>query len=671
MMLRKQAARGRFWLCAAVAASALMLAACQTQEAPTQTGDAAVTATAGASHDLAPTQVAAVSPPGVHPGEAIYKQYCGACHDQPEATRSPAKDTLKAMSFQVLNFALTEGKMKTQGAALNAEQRAQVISYLIGRDTSNQNAWTQAMMCPDNRRGYKAGAATVAGFGFGHTNTRSMTASQASLSRAQMSNMELAWSMAFPDATTMRSQPAIVGDTMYLPVADAGAMYAIDLSNTGSPCLKWVYTAPGDAPLRTSASYGVTADGTPLLVFGGLDSTVHAVDARTGKAVWTKSVAAYSHTITTGTPVVLRDRVIVPVSQFEIMAAADNNHECCTNQGHILSLDPKTGAEQWRYNTLPPAAPIRDRGDGKMLLGPSGAPIWNSPAVDEKRGLIFFGTGESNSPPAHANTNAIIAIGLKDGKQKWSHQATPRDIYNAGCGLNPAADRLNCVGSDETVYRDVDFGASMILGKLSNGAEYVFAGQKSGSAWALNPDTGAVVWRRAIGTGGALGGVHWGIAYDRDLVFVPISSVGRPIAGEWDGTPAYKSGLYALDAATGEVKWSFTPTPDCTSVPEAQRRICGRGTAFSAAPTVIGDVVVAASLSGVVHILDRATGEELWSTGTAGDFQTVNGVPGKGGAVDAGSMVAGNGLLLVQSGYGMFGQAPGNVLLAYKPKPKR
>ena len=141
------------------------------------------------------------------------------------------------------------------------------------------------------------------------------------------------------------------------------------------------------------------------------------------------------------------------------------------------------------------ATPQRDRGDGKPLMGPSGAPIWNSPAVDEKRGLIYFGTGESNSPPAHKNTNALIAIGLKDGKEKWSFQATPADIYNSGCGLNPRADQLNCTKPPETVYRDVDFGGSSVLGRQSNGKELVYSGQKSGSVWALEPETGKVVWR--------------------------------------------------------------------------------------------------------------------------------------------------------------------------------
>ena len=43
----------------------------------------------------------------------------------------------------------------------------------------------------------------------------------------------------------------------------------------------------------------------------------------------------------------------MPVAQFEIMAAADNRVSCCTNHGYVLSLDPKTGAQQWRYDTMP------------------------------------------------------------------------------------------------------------------------------------------------------------------------------------------------------------------------------------------------------------------------------------------------------------------------------
>jgi polyvinyl alcohol dehydrogenase (cytochrome) len=532
--------------------------------------------------------------------------------------------------------------------------------------------WAPQMMCTGARARVdlgRADEATATHFGFDSNNTRKLTAKQAGLTTAQMSDMELAWSIAFPDAQIMRSQGAIVGKNLFYPVTDAGKLYAFDLSDPMKPCVQWVYSTPGEAPLRTSVAYGALADGSPLLVFSGIDSTVHAVDPRTGKARWTKPVGVYSHSMTTGTPSVLKDRVIVPVAQFEISVAADNNHDCCTNHGYVLSLDPKTGQQQWRYDTMEDAGPLRDRGDGKMLKGPSGAPIWNSPLVDEKRGLIFFATGESNSPPAHKNTNAVIAIDLKTGKERWSFHATPDDIFNSGCGLNPQPTRLNCVKAPETVYRDVDFGASVVLGKHSDGKELLYAGQKSGSVWAFEPDTGKVVWHTPLGTGGALGGIHWGIAYDADTVYAPITNVGRPIPGEWDGDPNIKPGLYALDAKTGKIKWQFNPEPPAgTPAPPAGGRGGWRGNVFSSAPTLVDGTVVTAALNGALYVNDAKTGKLLWSYETAKEYDGINGVKGKGGAIDSNSITAMNGLLLVNSGYGMFGQAGGNMLLAFKPK---
>ncbi len=528
---------------------------------------------------------------------------------------------------------------------------------------------------PDGRRWKKAGrvfspdAATSTHFGYDWRNTRKLTAKQAGLTTAQMGDMELAWGIAFPDASIMRSQGAIVGKNLFYPVAEAGKLYALDLSDPAKPCVQWVYSTPGEAPLRTSVAYSVLGDGTPLLVFSGIDSTVHAVDPSTGKALWTKPVGVYSHSMTTGTPSILKDRVIVPVAQFEISVAADNNHPCCSNHGYVLSLDPKTGAQQWRYDTMEDAKPIRDRGDGKQLMGPSGAPIWNSPVVDETRGLVYFATGESNSPPAHKNTNAVIAIDLKTGKEKWSFHATPDDIFNSGCGPNPAATRLNCTKAPETVYRDVDFGASVILAKGSDGKELLYAGQKSGSVWAFEPDTGKVVWRTSLGTGGALGGIHWGIAFDNDTVYAPITSVGRPIPGEWDGDPSIKPGLYALDAKTGKIKWQFNPeAPAGTPAPAPGTRGGWRGNVFSTAPSVIDGAVVTAALDGTVYINDAKTGALKWSYNTNRAFDGINGVKGKGGAIDSNSITAMNGLLLVNSGYAMFGQTGGNMLLAFRPK---
>ena len=604
--------------------------------------------------------------PANHPGAPVYRQNCAVCHDNAEAAHAPTKATLGAMSFQAINYALTNGKMKVQGSALTPETRGQLINYLTGKNTATLDTWSDKQLCPGPRTADLSGAATVATFGFDARNTRTLTAAQTGLTKAKIGGLELAWAMGFPDVTMMRSQAAVVGTTAFLPVAELGKLYAISLKNPAKPCVSWVYTAPGAAPLRTSAAYGVLADGRRVLAFSGQDSTLHLVDARTGTALWTKNVGVYSYSLTTGTPRVLRDRIIVPVSQYEIMQAADSRVRCCTNHGFVLSLDPRTGAQQWRYDTMEEARPVSDRGDGKMLWGPSGAPIWNSPVVDEKRGLIYFGTGESNSPPVSANTDALIAIRLADGKPQWSMQATDMDIYNAGCTRTPRPDQYNCV--KKTAYRDVDFGASLVLARLSDGRDVLLAGQKSGTAWALEPATGKVLWRHDIGTGAPNGGIHWGIAFHDDTVFVPVAVVGKQLPGGPAVDAALQPGLYALDARTGAQKWIFAATPDCTGDRKARMPRCAGQFGFSGAPTVIDGAVIEGALDGKLYAFDEKTGAKLWSYDTLRDFPTVNGVPAKGGSVDTASIVGVNGVLLVNSGYGMFGQVAGNSLLAFRPR---
>jgi len=630
-------------------------------------GLAALVLAAGAALGVATALKAQTADTLPHPGQAIYRLRCAACHDNPEETKSPAKATLSAMSYQVLSFALTQGKMQAQAAGMSEEERGQLINFLTGRSTATLDTWSQGMACAKGGVDLKA-APSVATFGFDARQTRTLTARQTGLTKAKLAKLDLAWAIGFPATTMLRAQPAVVGNTVFLPVAEASAMYAFDVSDPARPCVKWVYNTPGGSPLRTSPAYGVIADGTPVLAFSGLDTTVHVLDARTGKPLWHRPVGTYSYSLTTGTPRVLKDRIIVPVSQFEIMTAADNKVACCTNHGYVLSLDPTTGRQQWRYDTMPDATPVRDRGDGKPLLGPSGAPIWNSPVVDEARGLIYFGTGESNSPPAHRNTDALIAIRLKDGTEAWSMQATADDIFNAGCGPNPKPGQLNCVKAPETVYRDVDFGASLILARLKDGRELLFAGQKSGTVWALDPDTGKVVWRRDIGTGAPNGGIHWGIAFLDDMVIVPVAQIGRPLPGGAPIDPALQPGMYGVDARTGEIRWHYSAKPDCAGERGRKAPRCERLYGFSGAPTVIDGAVVQGSLDGRLFVLDTKTGAELWTFDALRDFQTLNGVPGRGGSFDAASIVGVNGLLLAGSGYGMFGQAPGNVLLAFRPK---
>ena len=216
------------------------------------------------------------------------------------------------------------------------------------------------------------------------------------------------------------------------------------------------------------------------------------------------------------------------------------------------------------------------------------------------------------------------------------------------------------------MFLDVDFGAGTILASRSGGRGIVLAGQKSSTLWALDADHGGkVLWSRNFGPGSIVGGIHWGIAYDGQRVFAPVSVLPGPDGKVGNGQVA---GLHAVDVDTGKVAWSFEPQPDCSGDRPSRVRNCA-GIGLSGAATVIDGAVFAGSLDGFLRAFDASTGKLLFQYDTAREFDTLNGVPGKGGAIDGASIVAANGYVFVNSGYGLLGgQTPGNVFVAFRPK---
>ena len=147
-----------------------------------------------------------------------------------------------------------------------------------------------------------------------------------------------------------------------------------------------------------------------------------------------------------------------------------------------------------------------------------------------------------------------------------------------------------------------------------------------------------------------------------------VAVIGRPLPGGPPIDPTLQPGMYAVDANTGAIKWQYSVKPDCANGRDKKAPRCERTFGFSGAPTLIDGALVQGSLDGRLFVIDARTGRELWKYDSLRDYQTLNGVPAKGGSIDGASIVAVNGLLLSGSGYGMFGQAPGNALLAFKPK---
>lgn len=452
-----------------------------------------------------------------------------------------------------------------------------------------------------------------------------------------------------PDAQRMRSQPAVTAEAIFIG-SQSGQVYAL---NPADGCIWWSYNAGTE--VRGAPLIGTDASGKPTqLYFADFGATVHSVDARTGRKLWTRTVRDHPDGTITGSLALHDGKLFVPMSSTEILSAYDPGYKCCSFRGGVAALAAVDGKPLWRWYSTDVPKPAGANRKGIPNLAPSGAPVWSTPTIDAKRGLLYVGTGENYSSPANGNSDAIIALSLSDGKLQWVQQTVAGDAWNASCGKNPGA---NCPAQDGP---DFDFGAPPILITLASGKDMLLAGQKSGDIFGLDPDAGgAILWRKRIAMGGFNGGVHWGMASDGKALFVGIADTpGSKFA---KGPP--RPGLHAFDAATGAELWSRIEPLACDK-PSYECM-----TALSAPVTAIPGAIIAGALNGKLNAYSSADGRVLWRQETSRTFTTINGVEAKGGSIDSAGPVVAGGMLIVNSGYDKFGEIGGNVLLVYRLKP--
>ncbi|MFK7914781.1 MAG: PQQ-binding-like beta-propeller repeat protein [Pseudomonadales bacterium] len=590
----------------------------------------------------------AVANPLEAPGAVVYVERCAACHDRGDKQGGPALAALRLMSAAQVKHALTRGKMRQQAQGLSRTQRQALVQYLTGSE-GKRYAVADAALCRDQTIDTTNPA--VASWGLDANSTRLQARSE--LRSDNVAQLQLQWVFALPQVSEVRSQPVVTTDTVFA-LAVSGHVFALDRA-TG--CVKW--HADLERTLRTSLTLGTVA-GEPALFMGDAAATVLALSAQDGRTLWRHDAALFDTSVTTGAPVQAGSRLIVPLSSFDVAAATNPQFPCCKGHGAVLALDVDSGERLWVRHMTPAATPRDLSSAGVQQWGPSGVPVWSTPTVDVRNGRVYVGTGENTSSPPTDLSDSVVALDLASGEIIWRFQATAGDAFNMACGRRAGP---NCPKENGP---DFDFGASIIRAEDASGAGVLFAGQKSGVVHALRARDGAVLWQRKLSEGTALGGVHWGMALAGERLFVPV-------ADPEFGRPGYvpKPGLYALQAATGQVLWSYRAQRGCeldpsdTSARDNPWPPCPYAYGFSAAPMAANDIVVAGSLDGKVRVFDAISGTVRWQYQTAQAFTAVNNVPAHGGAIDNGGVLLADDMLLVSSGYGMFGQMPGNALMAF------
>ena len=236
-----------------------------------------------------------------------------------------------------------------------------------------------------------------------------------------------------------------------------------------------------------------------------------------------------------------------------------------------------------------------------------------------------------------------MALDLNTGGIKWANKLQGYDTWTVACFTGSLT---NC---PDPKGPDYDFGQGSMLFTVKDAGksrDLVGAGQKSGVFWALDRDTGKVVWSRIVGPGGSLGGMQWGSATDGQQIYVAISNSDiKQYTLETSGETINGGSWSALDAATGKIIWQ-------TADPAGAKDV--------APMTVANGVVYAGSIASGdglnnMYALDAKTGQILWNFNS-------------GGSVVAGAAVV-DGTVYWGSGYTrpnpIYGQVSNNQFYAF------
>lgn len=583
------------------------------------------------------------------PAAQIYGSICAKCHEG-GVPKAPHSVEFQMLGPGAILAALETGVMQTQGAALSPAERRSVAEFLGGAALPLDRPYSLKRCDAPHSRFDASKPPPVDGWSMTLEGSRYVPAKAAGLDAKDVGRLKLKWAFAFPGATRARSQPTMGGGALYMGSQD-GTMYSLDMS---SGCVRWSFKA--DAEVRSSPTLEswspANAHPHPRVWFGDFNGTAYALDALNGTLLWKARVDEHPRLTITGSPRQYAGKLYVPMSSNEWASAADPTYECCTFRGGVAALDASDGRIVWRSYSIPqpPQLTGERNSAGALRHAPAGAPVWNTPTIDVKRQRLYVGTGESYTSPAVEQSDAVIAYDLGTGRMLWWHQSTKHDAWNMACFIGGGP---NCPAENGP---DLDIGAPPILHKLVSGKDVLLVGEKSADVFALEPDTGHLIWHVKYGRGGYAGGVHWGMAATPMTLYAP--SADTSFLGTEKGEA--KPGLFALSPENGSIRW-FAPAPDVC--PGDRKPACDRG--YSPPPTAIPGAVFQPSFDGWLRAYSESDGTLLWSFDTTRQFVTVSGEQAHGGSIESAGAIVAYGQVVVNSGYLFGGRMGGNVLLVF------
>ncbi len=477
------------------------------------------------------------------------------------------------------------------------------------------------------------------------------------INKENVKDLNMAWSFSTGVLKGHEGNSLVIGDTLYIHTPFPNIVYALDLNNDGA--IKWKYEPKQNYDdtvpvmccdvINRGLAYG---DGKIFL--NQADTTLVALDAETGKMVWSdKRDDPRVGATNTGVAHVFKDKIVVGISGGEFGV-----------RGYVQTYDLNGKSLYKAYSTGPDAEMLVDPEKTTSMLKPvgensslntwkgdqwkiGGGTTWGWYSYDPDLNLFYYGTGNPSTwnplqrPGDNKWTMSLFARDLDTGMAKWIYQMTPHDEWDYD-------------GVNEVILADQKVKGKMRKTAVHfdrNGFGYTMD-RASGELLVANKFDPSVNWANSVNlktglpdrnkqfspehngedtnTTGICPAAHGAkdqqpAAYSpkTGLFYVPTNHIcmdlepfeveylaGQPYVGASVNMFAAEKdnmgNFIAWDAREGKIVWSDKE----------------RFSVWSGALATAGDVVFYGTLEGYLKAVDAQTGRELWR------FKTPSGIVG-------------------------------------------
>ena len=238
-------------------------------------------------------------------------------------------------------------------------------------------------------------------------------------------DLEVKWTLQNQVFGAWQTNPIVVDGIMYITQRPNDVM-AVD-AVTGRVFWMYRHTNAENARVCCGANNrGVAVLGDKVYM-GTQDAHLIAIDRINGKPLWKVQVGDvnYAYSITMA-PLIVKDKVIVGVGGGEYGI-----------RGFVVAYDAETGAEAWKFYTIPgPGEPGHESWEGDDWEH-GGAPVWITGSFDPELNLTYWGVGNpgpdwnaAQRPGDNLYSDSVIALDADTGELKWHFQFTPNDGYD-------------------------------------------------------------------------------------------------------------------------------------------------------------------------------------------------------------------------------------------------